>query len=670
LRKKTVRVFIFDYYKFYIYRDTNIFSAMKKVYTFISFFLFFSLVTNSQENNTRISVFQSLQKKGVVESDFLQVQEGTIIGLQVFISENTRSKTIPAIMNGIGAGVLTYQSSRILSHSNKISENRKENLLAHFGVGIATTSASLFKRRSTSVIRFDFYDEDKNYLYSTTKQIQKLTPDQIIEQPVIHSGYVVVSMTKDKRGKFTNGYIDVLLTKPAITTNHLITIDDNTIFSPGAIISFDRSKSKHFNISDPIIPDISVFPIIPVALNNSIEKKSVGFKEETSSFTLEHSLPEIKPRGRKIKTIQTINEPILNSKEFVPTQKSKKHPLPRKKNRAQGLYFALKPRRRISIREYDDEYEDFDTGFTKYDDPIYMSTDSDDSYDGSSSVTVWGYRDPFPDYSYDPPSNDLPSYFWEDDPYYDGYYDEPATDIQYIQVPCKEGQIANYSPNDPNRGVTVKFVDPTNFTTKVTLPNGQIVDAPMPNIIVTDPRGGITTDPKYQRFDYEIAAFTALFNHLLSSGTLNLWWDNNTEDGYKLSQSSISTIPPLDPTLVKAIIMQESAMGTIPSNNALFDIMQVNNTVGNNADWANNKKHYGLIKGVYPDPVTSVWAGILNLATKGFRTSSGGLSNTFLGWNSATLSYNGGGAKNYKNVFDMIAESRKPTLDDYKFKHC
>ncbi|MGH2644841.1 MAG: hypothetical protein ACRDE2_12885 [Chitinophagaceae bacterium] len=211
----------------------------------------------------------------------------------------------------------------------------------------------------------------------------------------------------------------------------------------------------------------------------------------------------------------------------------------------------------------------------------------------------------------------------------------------------------------------------TEFKTYIVRNNGSLTEAPMPNII--QKRGKlVTTGFIYQKYDYQIAASTENFNLDKSEGKLELWTDGNNQ----IPSSAISKIPSLNPTMVKAVAMQESKEGTDPGHNGRSDIMQVNNGASNFEDFAPYKEHYGLSKGTIPDPRISINAGIKNLATKGFRggiiynQETGESTFKFQGWDNAIINYNGGGAakhgQNYfQSVENMIDNAIKPQPNNY-----
>ncbi len=211
----------------------------------------------------------------------------------------------------------------------------------------------------------------------------------------------------------------------------------------------------------------------------------------------------------------------------------------------------------------------------------------------------------------------------------------------------------------------------TYFITYVQNSSGQFVEAAMPNVIQNKGAQN-TTSPVYQKYDYQIAASTAVFNMDKSEGKLSLWTDGNKQ----IPASATSQIPDLNPTVVKAVAMQESGAGTDPSMNGKKDIMQVNNGVSNFADYSPYKANYGLSKGTVPDPVTSISAGIKDLGTKGFKggisydSKNGKMSFHFQGWDKAIQNYNGGGAGKYgQNYFEairkMIEKAKTSTPNNY-----
>ena len=186
-------------------------------------------------------------------------------------------------------------------------------------------------------------------------------------------------------------------------------------------------------------------------------------------------------------------------------------------------------------------------------------------------------------------------------------------------------------------------------------------EVPMPNIIQTRSASGENVSGSvYQENDYLIAARTGYFNQSKNNGTLNLY----TEGGNQIPQDVVKSMPDLDPTLVKAITIQESHAGTT----GISDVMQ-SNVKG---DWANFKTNYSLEKGRTPSVTNSLYSGIRILGTKGFKggvsydKKSGQSTYTFQGWDCATKSYNGGGVRNYQeNVKKMVDESKKPNSSNY-----
>jgi RHS repeat-associated protein len=172
--------------------------------------------------------------------------------------------------------------------------------------------------------------------------------------------------------------------------------------------------------------------------------------------------------------------------------------------------------------------------------------------------------------------------------------------------------------------------------------------APMPNIIQN--KGGKVNDPTtsaaFQKYDYQIAASTFLFNQKKNMGDLLLVTDGKPSE--TLPASTVASIPDLNPTFVKAIMMQESSCGTDKSNtyHTAEDVMQVNNCTSSrsgkkNADWDDHLVNYCLKKGKVPNPQQSVEAGVRELATKGFfgqRSDTKGFS--FIGWDKVGEKYN------------------------------
>lgn len=162
-------------------------------------------------------------------------------------------------------------------------------------------------------------------------------------------------------------------------------------------------------------------------------------------------------------------------------------------------------------------------------------------------------------------------------------------------------------------------------------------EAPMPNVVAG------FEDSKYQQYDHEIAANTALFNDKLETGTNLPKPDNN----HSIDKSVLPE--KLDVNIVKAMVLQESLAGTISgaTGTGKTDIMQ-SNVKG---DWSDTKANIGLSKGETMTPNKSISAGISILFMKGMSSDSGGQMQWRNGsngnWWDAVKRYNGGGVENY-----------------------
>ena len=197
---------------------------------------------------------------------------------------------------------------------------------------------------------------------------------------------------------------------------------------------------------------------------------------------------------------------------------------------------------------------------------------------------------------------------------------------------------------------------------------GDFQKAPMPNIISEklrtdkDGEGNWKVDkgldvPKFQKYDYQIAATTFLFNQNKNNTQFY------TEGGNAIPIKENIQIPNLDPTLLKAMAFQESTMGQIRS-----DIMSINNK-GDYPKGGGYKAAYGVKKEDVINASTSINMAPNYLVTKGFR---GGINNgtfTWMGGNNnmqAATTYNGGGVDNYhESTQRMLNTSHKPVAADY-----
>jgi hypothetical protein len=130
---------------------------------------------------------------------------------------------------------------------------------------------------------------------------------------------------------------------------------------------------------------------------------------------------------------------------------------------------------------------------------------------------------------------------------------------------------------------------------------------PMPNIIKerTQTKEN-TTGIAYQELDVIIATRTALFNQTKNSGNLQLY----TDFGDIIPKEEAKKIPDLNPTLVKAVCVQESNNGITS-----IDVM----TANNKKDTDVYKTTYGLTKEETMNFNRSIYFGIRFLATKGFK---------------------------------------------------
>ena len=122
------------------------------------------------------------------------------------------------------------------------------------------------------------------------------------------------------------------------------------------------------------------------------------------------------------------------------------------------------------------------------------------------------------------------------------------------------------------------------------------------------------------------------------------------------------SIPDLDPTLVKAMAIQESNDGV----NGKTDILTANNP----GDWKKTfkqKEALGMTKGETESPTNSLFYGIRMLGGDGFKggvsvqyDNKNGTTTTgykFQGWQSALKAYNGGGVPGYDKYIQSMVKS-------------
>jgi hypothetical protein len=167
-----------------------------------------------------------------------------------------------------------------------------------------------------------------------------------------------------------------------------------------------------------------------------------------------------------------------------------------------------------------------------------------------------------------------------------------------------------------------------------------------------------TTGTQYQENDYVIAARVGYFNQAINTDQLHLY----TEGGHVIPQDAVKAIPDLDPTLIKAIAIQESHAGVTGET----DIMTANNP----NDWkatSTLKSAYGLTRDTKLSKTNSLYYGIRMLASKGFKFGIDGKGvYNFKGWEHATKYYNYPGVKGYENyVKTMQDNATTPDCSDY-----
>ena len=200
--------------------------------------------------------------------------------------------------------------------------------------------------------------------------------------------------------------------------------------------------------------------------------------------------------------------------------------------------------------------------------------------------------------------------------------DSNGTDIVYVNL---EGQEAYRIKNE---SIYKTYIQTSRSSTSPLEGNLGWKEVPMPKIIQTKPSSNENvSSEKYQKNDYLIAARTGYFNQAKNNGKLKMY----SEGGNKIPSEEIRKIPDLDPTLVKAICIQESNAALTNS-----DIMTSNNP----KDWGDGKMKsaYGLKKNEKLSVTNSLYYGIRILATKGYRggvrydNKTGKITYEFRGW--------------------------------------
>jgi len=178
---------------------------------------------------------------------------------------------------------------------------------------------------------------------------------------------------------------------------------------------------------------------------------------------------------------------------------------------------------------------------------------------------------------------------------------------------------------------------------------GKFKEVPMPGVIEG------YEDAKYQAMDYQIAASTGLFNMHMAEKDENVATANH-------QVTTETENPQIDVNLVKAILMQESKVGTDNGGNGtgVEDPMQANYKGDFDAS-KDVKTAAGLKKGQAMDARTSINAGLKILYLKGMTSDSKGNYTKWKGDTKALDNYNGGGVKGYSksvmNYFNKMSNS-------------
>ncbi|MCB0643517.1 MAG: RHS repeat-associated core domain-containing protein, partial [Phaeodactylibacter sp.] len=184
---------------------------------------------------------------------------------------------------------------------------------------------------------------------------------------------------------------------------------------------------------------------------------------------------------------------------------------------------------------------------------------------------------------------------------------------------------------------------------------GMFIEAPMPGVA-----SGFE-DAKFQQYDHEIAAETAIFNYNLDKAGAGGYVNGAASLPTKGEGYSLGSLPEgnLDVNLVKAMVLEESRAGNFTggSGTGATDIMQVNNK----GDWSELKPQLGLSYGQAMTPQSSVRAGLGLLFLKSMPANDNKVMN-FSSWN--VWGYNGGGNPNYSAEVQKFLNSMTPATNN------
>ncbi len=243
-----------------------------------------------------------------VSSPLIPVQKGTQFSLQANFTVPTKKPFIVKLLKGVGIGVATYQSGKVIEQkSGKYgAASNNTNWLLPTGVGITISADKLIPKKSEKTyIQYLLYDRNMQLITENIIPIKKTNEPIIIVGEVPTDGYLKVQFINTVRNDINNGSIDINITSPS---------------RPEFIEDIKKLKADIIETDKPNLavttPSI-VMPVIKTEheLNLIAKPILIGKKENTIATTnrkKESLVTVITPEENKIIVVPIVGNGLKN----------------------------------------------------------------------------------------------------------------------------------------------------------------------------------------------------------------------------------------------------------------------------------------------------------------------------------------------------------------------
>ena len=156
-----------------------------------------------------------------ISSPLIPVQKGTQFSLQANFIVPTKKPFIVKLLKGVGIGVATYQSERVIEQkSGKYgAAGNNTNWLLPTGIGITVSADKLIPKKSEKTyIQYLLYDRNMQLITENIVPVKKTNEPIIITGEAPIDGYLKVQFINTVKNDVTNGSIDINITSPSRTT--------------------------------------------------------------------------------------------------------------------------------------------------------------------------------------------------------------------------------------------------------------------------------------------------------------------------------------------------------------------------------------------------------------------------------------------------------------------